>query len=122
MNDEEWYVTYVTSAFIEECVVRQAIQHLDDGSEPLEQFGIAPLEFSKLLCLFFEYMKDVIRAAALSYIGGEWVIAKIFSCLPGVLPQGSIKKGVKVGGRGGHGTMGMDMSRALSGREGEQRK
>ena len=34
------------------------MQHINDRSEPLEQFGIALPEFVKRLCLLLEYVKD----------------------------------------------------------------
>ncbi len=49
---------YVTSAVPKALVGGKGIQHIDDGSEQLEQFGIAPPEFFKKLRLFLEYNND----------------------------------------------------------------
>jgi len=39
-------------------VGRDGMQHTNDRSEPLEQFGIALPEFVKRLCFLLEYVKD----------------------------------------------------------------
>ena len=95
------------------------MQHFNNGFEPLEQFVTALPEFVKGLCLFFEYIKDRIGAFTAIDLGGEWVIAKIFARLLGVLRQGSTENRLEVGGRGcrigcRHGIM-RDMSGVLSG-------
>jgi hypothetical protein len=77
------------------------MQHFDNRSEPIEQFGIALFEFVKRLCLFLEYMKDRIGGVTGINLGGERVVVKIFASLLGVLRQGSIEKRIKVGGCGG---------------------
>ena len=97
------------------------MQHFNNGSEPLEQFGIALPEFVKGLCLFLEYVKDRIGAVTAIDLVCEWVMAKIFASFLGVLHQGSIENGFEVGGCGchigcRHGIMG-DMSDVLSGWE-----
>jgi hypothetical protein len=48
----------MTSLVANSFVGRDAMQHINDRSEPLEQFGIALLEFVKRLCLLLEYVKD----------------------------------------------------------------
>jgi hypothetical protein len=101
---------------------REGMQHIDDGSEPLEQFGVAIPEFIKRPGLFLEYIEDRIGAVAAIDPVGEWVVAEIFPSLLDVLCQCSIEKGLEVGGRGGyigrrgHGMMG-ETSDVLSGRE-----
>jgi hypothetical protein len=74
------------------------MQHIDNGSEPLEQFGIAVSEFIKRSGLFLEYMKDRIGAVATIDPVGKWVVAEIFPSLFGVVRQGSIEKRLEVGG------------------------
>ena len=73
------------------------MQHFDNRSEPIEQFGIALFEFVKPFCLLSEYIKNRIGAVTAIYLGGEWVVAEIFAGLLGVLHQGSIEKHIKVG-------------------------
>ena len=100
------------------------MQHIDEGSEPLEQFDITRPEFVKRLGLFLEDIKDRIGSVAAINPSSERVAAEIFPSLLGVLCQGSIEKNLEVGGRGGcirnqgHGIMG-EMSDGLSGREGQ---
>ena len=74
------------------------MHHIDNRSEPLEQFGIAVPEFLKCLGLLLKYVKDRIGVVAAIDPVGEWVITEIFPCLFGVLRQGSIKKRLEVGG------------------------
>ena len=97
------------------------MQHINDWSEPLKQFGISVPEFNKRPGLFFEYIKNRIGAVTTVDPVGKWVIAKIFPSLLGVLGQGSIEKSLEVGGCGGciggHGIMG-EMLDVLSGRKG----
>jgi hypothetical protein len=54
------------------------MQHVDDRSEPLEQFGIAVHEFTKRPGLFLKYVDDRIRAITTIDPVGEWVVAEIF--------------------------------------------
>ena len=125
MNDEERWGTYETTAVAEDWVGRESMQHIDDRSKPLEQFGIAVLEFIKRPGLFLEYIEDRIGALATIDPVGEWMVAEIFPSLLGVLGQGNVENGLEVGGRGGCiGNRGhritREMSDAMSGRE-EQR-
>ena len=101
MNDDEYCKTYVTNAVSKDVVGREGMQHVDDGSEPSKQFGIAPLEFVKRSGLFLEYFKNRIGTIAAVDLGGEWVVAEIFPSLLVVLFQGNVEKRLKVGGRGG---------------------
>ena len=75
----------MTNAVFNEIVGREGMQHVDDGSEPPKQFGIAPLEFVKCPGLFLEYMKDRIGTVAAIDLGGEWVVTEIFPSLLSVL-------------------------------------
>jgi hypothetical protein len=99
------------------------MQHVDDGSKPPKQFGIAIFEFFKRPGLFLEYMKDRIGTVTAIELGGEWVVAEIFPSLLSVLLQGSIEKSLEGGGREGcigrrgHGIT-VEMSDVLSGRDG----
>ena len=103
----------MTNAVSEGFIGREGMQDIDDRSEPLEQFRITLPEFVKRLGLFLEYIKDSIGAVTAIDLGGEWVVAEMCSSLPGVLFQGNIEKGLKIGGGGGgsriksrgHGTM-----------------
>ena len=88
----------MTNAVSNGFVGREGMQHVDDGSKPHEQFGIAILEFVKRPGLFLEYMKDRISTVAPIDLGGKWVVAEIFPSLLSVLLQGSIEKSVE-GGR-----------------------
>jgi hypothetical protein len=114
--------TYETRAVAKDFVARECMQHFDDRSEPLQQFGIALPEFIKRPGLFLEYIKDRIGVVATIDPVSEWVVAEIFSSLLGVLGQGSIENGLEAGGRGGcigsreHGVMG-ETSDVLSGRK-----
>ena len=82
----------MTNAVSNGFVGREGVQHIDDGSKPPKQFGIAILEFVKRPGLFLEYMKDRIRTIAAIDLGGEWVVAEIFPSLLSVLLQGSMEK------------------------------
>jgi hypothetical protein len=73
------------------------MQHIDDRSEQLEQFGIAVNEVIKRPELFLEYIKNRIGAIATIDPVGEWVVAEIPPSLLGVVCQGSIEKCLKVG-------------------------
>jgi hypothetical protein len=75
------------------------MQHIDDRSEQLEQFGITLHEFIKRPGLFFEYIKDIIGAIATIDPVGEWVVAEILPSLLGVISQGSIEERLEVGRR-----------------------
>jgi len=48
----------MTSLVAKVFVGRDGMQHINDRSEPLEQFGIALPKFVKRLCLLLEYVKD----------------------------------------------------------------
>ena len=87
MNDAERYRTYKTTGIAKDCqcVGREGMQHIDERSEPLEQFGIAVPEFIKSPGLFLEYIKDRIWAVAVINLVSEWVVAEIFPSLLGVL-------------------------------------
>ena len=50
--------SYITSAVANGFIGRDGVQHINNRSEPLEQFGIAVPEFVKRLCLLLEYVKD----------------------------------------------------------------
>jgi hypothetical protein len=100
MNDEGRCRTYESTAVAEICFGRESMQHIDNRTEPLEQFGIAVSEFIKSSGLFLEYMKDIIGAVAAVDLVGEWVAAEIFPSLFGVVRQGSVEKRLEVGGRG----------------------
>jgi hypothetical protein len=100
-NDEERCETRETGAGAKNLVGREGMQHIDDRSEPLEQFGIAPLEFVKRPGLLLEYIKDRVGTVAAIDTAGEWVIAEIIPRLLGVVRQRGIEKGLKVGGSGG---------------------
>lgn len=123
MNDEGHCGTYETTAVTKDWVGGDGMQHIDDRCEPFEQLGIAVFEFIKCLGLGSEYMEDRIGAVAAINPVGEIVVAEIFPSLLGVLRQGSVEEGLKVGGREGHvgrqghGIMG-GKSDASSGREG----
>ena len=93
----------MTYAVFKGFVGREDMQHIDDRSEPLEQFCITLLEFVKRPGLFLECIEDRIRAVTTIDLGGEWVVAEIFPTLLCVLLQGGIKKGLEIGGCGGHG-------------------
>ena len=75
------------------------MQHVDDRSEPLEQFGIAVHEFTKRPGLFLKYIEDRIEAIATTDPVGKWVVAEILPSLLGVVCQGSIEKRLEVGRR-----------------------
>ena len=75
----------MTNAVFNEIVGREGMQHVDDGSEPPKQFGIAPLEFVKRPGLFLEYTKDRIGTVAAIDLGGEWMVTEIFPSLLSVL-------------------------------------
>ena len=111
----------MNDAVSDDFIGRDGVQHIDDGTEPLEQFGIALPKFIKRLGLFLEYMKDRIRAVTSIDPVGKWVIAEIFSSLLSVLLQGGIEKGLEIGGCGerrrGHGITGKVSDRYS--REGE---
>ena len=77
------------------------MQYIDDGFEPLEQLGIASLEFVERPGLFLEYINDRIGTVAGIDLGSERVIAEIFPSFLGILLQGGIKKGAEGGGRVG---------------------
>ena len=81
MSDEEGCGTYVTNAVSKDFVGREGMQHIDDRSKPLEQFGITLLEFVKRPGLFLEYIKDRIRAVTAIDLGGEWVVVENFPTL-----------------------------------------
>jgi hypothetical protein len=87
MNDAGRSRTYKTTCIAKDCqcVGREGMQYIDDGSEPLEQFGIAVPEFIKPLGLFLEYIKNRIGAVAVINLVSEWVVAEIFPSLLGVL-------------------------------------
>ena len=97
MSDEEVCGTYMTSAVFKDFVSRDGMQHIDDRSKPLEQFGITLPEFVKHPGLFLEYIKDRIGAVTAIDLGGEWVVAEIFPTLLCVLLQGSIEKSSEIG-------------------------
>jgi hypothetical protein len=48
----------MTSPVAKGLVGRDSMQHINDGSEPLEQSGVVLPEFVKRLCLILEYVKD----------------------------------------------------------------
>ena len=76
------------------------MQHIDNRSEQLEQFGITLHKFIKRPELFFEYIKDIIGAIATIDPVGEWVVAEIIlPSLLGVISQGSIEERLEVGRR-----------------------
>ena len=99
INEKERCEAYVAKTVFKDLVGREGMQHIDDGSEPLEQFGIAPLKFVKSPCLLLEYTKDRIGIIAAIDLRGKWVVAEIFPSLLGILLQGSIEKRLKAGGR-----------------------
>ena len=87
----------MTNAVSNGFVGREGMQHVDDGSKPPKQFGIALLEFVKRPGLFLEYIKDRIGTATAIDLGGEWMISEIFPSLLSVLLQGSIEKSLEGG-------------------------
>ena len=91
----------MTNAVSEGSIGREGMQNIDDGSEALEQFWITLPEFVKRLGLFLEYIKDGIGTVTAIDLGGERVLAEFCSSLFGVVFQGSIEKGLKIGGGGG---------------------
>jgi hypothetical protein len=101
MNDKESCGTYETNAVAKDFICGEGMQPFDNGSEPLEQLGIAFPEFLKRPGLFLEYLEDRIGAVAAIDFVGEWMVAKIFPSLLGVVRQGSIEKVLEVGGCGG---------------------
>jgi hypothetical protein len=84
MNDEERCGTYETNPVTEVCVGRESVQPFDDGSEPLEQFGIALPEFIKHPGLFLEYFKERFGVATAIDPVGEWVVSEILPSFLGV--------------------------------------
>jgi hypothetical protein len=54
----------MTSLVAEGFVGRDGMQHINNRSEPLEQFGIALPKFVKRLCLLLKYVKDRLGAVA----------------------------------------------------------
>ena len=48
----------MTNFVAEGFIGRDGMQHINDGSEALEQLGIALPEFVKCPCLLLEYFKD----------------------------------------------------------------
>ena len=111
----------MTNAVSNSFVGREGMQHIDDGSEPPKQFGIAILEFVKRPGLFLKYMKDRIGTVAVLNLRGEWVVAEIFPSLFSVLLQGSIKKNRE--GGGGEGCIrkrGHGIAVGMCGMEGEE--
>ena len=87
----------MTNAAFNEIVGGEGMQHVDGGSEPPKQFGIAPLEFVKRPGLFLEYTNYRIGTVAAIDLGGEWVVTEIFPSLFSVILQGSIEKSLEGG-------------------------
>jgi len=77
--------TYELSSGLNSTTLGENKQAIDYGPKALHQFGIVFPKFLKLLGLFLEYGKEGFGVLAAIDLGGQRVVAEIFSRLLGVL-------------------------------------
>jgi len=77
--------TYELSSGLNSTTLGENKQAIDYGPKHINQFGIAFPKFLKLLGLFLEYGKEGFGVLAAIDLGGQRVVAEIFSRRLGVL-------------------------------------